>query len=784
MVENSGNILEKLSVRSKTSLENFFYRWGFTVATHPGKFVSICVLATVLFGSGIILIKEESRPDKLILPATAEYAVNTEWIRSKVAIPLRENYAGIVADNVLTPEVMKVLIDLHEKVKAVSTRDGKTWSDVCFRVPVTKIDLGEESLRRKRREANNSDASATISSSGSHNDWDSAFDDDFFKESTEEDVKPKQWTVYHSIPESLYCSIIDTLEEACLESNPVELWSYDKDVIYNLTQEEIIRVFNHEIISPVFGRKTKYKMELGGKIEKNEKGEIIKAESLLMTWDVKVDITQEMITDTQGLVGDAAGLEWEKEWIKSMKKFAKEMPSGIKLHFLNAACWGDILDETLIQEGIVLVCGFGIMFLYVAMMLGKPNMIEQRPFLTLAGLGSIAFSLIIGCGFCAFLSFPFMTLNRVMPFLILGIGIDDMFVIMQCFNNLDQHDSLKKTKMGTIPERIALTLKNAGVSITLTSLTDIAAFGVGCLSTIPSLRSFCLYAVVGISVLFIFQCTLFVACLAIDQKRLEERRNAFLFCIQYEEDKIPRSSTKNYDKGLIQMFFDKILSKYLLTKTSKVIVIISTVFLLASGIYGNVHLRQHSDALWFIPEDSYMVQFIRMFNTNYPKIGYPGLLVAHEMNWTESLPIFGELLEDLQESPHLHEIMQFYTSLKDFVMDVYEIDLSEQQLNEQQFSTYMGKFLWSPYGARYKYFFKLNDTFSCGESLPDIKTAIVPFHFKRFIDGSQEHLTAMNAIKSLVRNTSRDVTFNKNSGDEGRVFFWAQISIAWEVDEV
>lgn len=70
-----------------------------------------------------------------------------------------------------------------------------------------------------------------------------------------------------------------------------------------------------------------------------------------------------------------------------------------------------------------------------------------------------------------------------------------------------------------------------------------------------------------------------------------------------------------------------------------------------------------------------MVQFIRMFNTNYPKIGYPGLLVAHEMNWTESLPIFGELLEDLQESPHLHEIMQFYTSLKDFVMDVYEIGI-------------------------------------------------------------------------------------------------------------
>lgn len=40
----------------------------------------------------------------------------------------------------------------------------------------------------------------------------------------------------------------------------------------------------------------------------------------------------------------------------------------------------------------------------------------------------------------------------------------------------------------------------------------------------------------------------------------------------------------------------------------------------------------------------------------------------------------------------------------------------------------MGKFLWSPYGARYKYFFKLNDTFSCGESLPDIKVTFNAMH--------------------------------------------------------
>jgi hypothetical protein len=56
-----------------------------------------------------------------------------------------------------------------------------------------------------------------------------------------------------------------------------------------------------------------------------------------------------------------------------------------------------------------------------------------------------------------------------------GIGIDDMFVILQCFNNLKESE----TSGGTLNERIALTMKHAGVAITVTSVTDVLAFGVG-----------------------------------------------------------------------------------------------------------------------------------------------------------------------------------------------------------------------------------------------------------------------------------------------------------------
>ena len=49
-----------------------------------------------------------------------------------------------------------------------------------------------------------------------------------------------------------------------------------------------------------------------------------------------------------------------------------------------------------------------------------------------------------------------------------------MFVIVQALENLSEEDKKKP-----IPERIGLTMKSAGVAITVTSLTDILAFAAG-----------------------------------------------------------------------------------------------------------------------------------------------------------------------------------------------------------------------------------------------------------------------------------------------------------------
>ena len=58
-----------------------------------------------------------------------------------------------------------------------------------------------------------------------------------------------------------------------------------------------------------------------------------------------------------------------------------------------------------------------------------------------------------------------------------------------------------------------------GVSILITSLTDVCAFLIGATTVLPALRSFCVYAGIAIIAVFMLTISLFVAALTLDAKR-------------------------------------------------------------------------------------------------------------------------------------------------------------------------------------------------------------------------------------------------------------------------
>jgi predicted RND superfamily exporter protein len=83
----------------------------------------------------------------------------------------------------------------------------------------------------------------------------------------------------------------------------------------------------------------------------------------------------------------------------------------------------------------------------------------------------------VACGVCSLLGISYGPVHTALPFLLLGIGVDDMFVILACWENLNPRNSKE-----SLPEKMGRTMQHAGVSITVTTLTDIAAFLVGSLT--------------------------------------------------------------------------------------------------------------------------------------------------------------------------------------------------------------------------------------------------------------------------------------------------------------
>ena len=94
--------------------------------------------------------------------------------------------------------------------------------------------------------------------------------------------------------------------------------------------------------------------------------------------------------------------------------------------------------------------------------------------LSFLGIFVIGMSLGASFGFCFYLDLYSADMHPTIPFLLLGIGVDDMYVIVQAVDNLSSAD-----KALPLHQRIGKAMRHAGVSITVTSVTDIAAFLIG-----------------------------------------------------------------------------------------------------------------------------------------------------------------------------------------------------------------------------------------------------------------------------------------------------------------
>jgi len=156
-----------------------------------------------------------------------------------------------------------------------------------------------------------------------------------------------------------------------------------------------------------------------------------------------------------------------------------------------------------------------MMFIYVSVSIGFfPSKVHNRFLLGLAGISVVILSVLSAMGITFYAEIPLTMISaEVVPFLILAIGVDNMFLISRAERNVPEH-------ITEMELRIAFALKEIGPSIFTAAFCEALAFFVGMLTDVPALYSFCLVAGIAVLVDFLLQVFLFVPALTLDGKRI------------------------------------------------------------------------------------------------------------------------------------------------------------------------------------------------------------------------------------------------------------------------
>ena len=225
-------------------------------------------------------------------------------------------------------------------------------------------------------------------------------------------------------------------------------------------------------------------------------------------------------------------------------------------------------------------------------------------------------------------------MTQILPFIMFGIGLDDAFIIAGQYARTD--------RFKTPEERVHDTIEAVGMSISLTTITSIVAFGLGMLSSVPAVKFLCAYAIPTIFIDFLYQVTFFVALIVLDERRTLDGRLDCVVCCQgrraNDDERAVEPSESIFDH------FMRWLGVQLCRRWVAALVLGAFTVLFAFCGYSASRLTREFQTIDLLPSNSYL----RVFWNNYGLYVSPGAttieVIFRDVN--ESDPLIQEQMTD------------------------------------------------------------------------------------------------------------------------------------------
>ncbi|KAF8862201.1 multidrug efflux transporter AcrB transmembrane domain-containing protein [Acephala macrosclerotiorum] len=393
---------------------------------------------------------------------------------------------------------------------------------------------------------------------------------------------------------------------------------------------------------PEFQQPIEPTMILGGA---NGSSDPADSSAIIVTWAVN-----NFYEDTPEL---GRAMDWEESMKATLLGVQREAEDrGLRLSFSTEISLDQELNKSTNTDAKIVVISYIIMFCYVSLALGSTalslrsilrnpatSLVESKFTLGVVGILIVLMSISASIGLFSAAGIKVtLIIAEVIPFIVLAVGVDNIFLIVHEFErvNISHADEV-------VEYRMAKALGRMGPSILLSAITETIAFALGAFVGMPAVRNFAVYAAGAVFINALLQVTMFVSVLTLNQNRVEDHRADCFPCIKISGAGVqlggsngngyPRAY-EGQDEGALQAFIRKHYAPTILGKKVKVAIVVFFLGLFTAGVSLIPEVSLGLDQRVAIPDDSYLIQYFDDLY-DYFESGPPVYFVTRELNFTE-----------------------------------------------------------------------------------------------------------------------------------------------------
>lgn len=312
---------------------------------------------------------------------------------------------------------------------------------------------------------------------------------------------------------------------------------------------------------------------------------------------------------------------WEQQFLTFLKNYTSNNPN-VSIAYSAERSVEDEIDRESNSDIVTILISYLLMFAYSTIMLGQfisvdRILIDSKITLGLAGVLIVLLSVAASLGFFSYIGQPAtLIIIEVVPFLVLAVGVDNIFILVQTF----QRD--KQLPGESLEEQIGRVLGRVGPSMLLTSTSESVAFFLGALTNMPAVKIFSMYAAMAVLFDFLLQITCFISLMALDARRQRAGHLDVCCCVK------PNATAKAEENGgLLYIFVKKYIAPFITMEWVRPIVMVLFVGWFCTSAALAPRIEIGLDQKLSMPKDSYLLKYFTEL-AEYLSVGPPVYFVV------------------------------------------------------------------------------------------------------------------------------------------------------------